>query len=61
MPKPTTYQRPIPVNRNWSRGRPGAPSQFNQPGKKTRRPAPEAAKPGLRIDLKLPKPPLPKG
>lgn len=61
MPKPTTYQRPMPVNRDWSRGRPGTPSHVSPPFKKAKKPTPETAKPGLQLDLKLPRLPLPKG
>lgn len=58
MPKPTTYQRPIPVNRNWN-GRPGAP--FGKAPKAPPRPAPGQGKqPRINIDLKLPMLPFPK-
>lgn len=59
MPKPTTYQRPIPVNRSRN-GRPGvgAPPPFGQPGKKDK-PSARPAQPGVRLNLDLPRlPPL---
>ena len=57
MPKPTTYQRPIPVNRNRNGRLGGPPPPFGKPGRKPEQPAAPPAKPGLQLDLHLP--PLP--
>ncbi len=52
MPKFSTYQRPMPVNKAGWTGRPGTP--FGKPGKQAPKPAPEARQPQLELELKLP-------
>lgn len=57
MPKPPTFQRPVPVNRtNKGLNRPGA--SLGKPGRNAPRRAPQADLPASpQLDLNLPKTP----
>ena len=60
MPKFITYQRPAPATRQkWKGGgRPGAP--VGKAGTKAPKAAPEEGRLDLHLDLKLPRPGLPR-
>ncbi len=53
MPKFSTYQRPMPVNKAGWTAKPGTP--FGKPGKQAPKPAPELRQPpSSQLDPKLP-------